>query len=1531
MSKYIHHEDLFNGSYIGRVIADPTFPRIRELPPDGKQKLRKLLEIWCEIRPRIVQDLKESKALAKPFIGLPPTVRPLNNIAEAVVENNFVKPILETVLDYSCDNQKTLILDGLPENERSKRKNDRPDIILFRSKAAHNSAVKKAGKENQVSKAMFFCRDSDFILDAKKFEKGVGSDEDRETGKDSSAAADIEQMARYIQGCGKTWGILTNGRSWRLMRAGKRQEHLRFDLVMYLEDLRNQNGVLKGGKIVENAFSNVNLEDFALFYYLFGHPAVGGGYLDILYNEGEANNRRVSNILRENAHKSVQMIAQGFWQYKGNAYSDKPSQEQLDRLRELALTFLYRLLFLLKAEAQGLLPMKTEQGGKTIYAEVASTHSIFNYLKNFSDETLGNMTEGFNKIKRLFELVNAGGDYDVPAYNGGLFDPDIHEELEKLRLNDHVVCSILRNLIYLDESEPIPYADLDVRDFGDIYEGLLEQRLILEKQGLDWCLSLKNKKGERKASGSYFTPDSLVDHIVRETVNPLLLKCGNDSKKILNLKIVDPAMGSGHFLVKVVDAVAWYLTLNCTPTEKGAPNDNGPIEYAYWKRKVVENCIYGVDVNPMAVELAKVALWLHTASLGKPLSFLDHHLKCGNSLVGANLKNVASPGLKSKKLKSGNVWIPVEKKEEPEDNVAPQKRARKKKLENKQLSLPFPINTELFSGIIESVGVILQRPSSTPADVKSKREDYLESINRKLEAQRLLCDLWCAQWFLAEPDKDGVSIYESTNGLYSRIKSACGLTDDKARNDAIEKIKMHPFAIRIETARKKGYGPRPMRFFHWQIEFPEASFTENGELKPDFGFDAVVGNPPWDKIKPAKRDFYGAFEEEVANRQGTSLDKLISEMEKENPELAEGWKSYEETTNSMTSFLSQCEAYEYQTAIVDGTKTGGDPDLFRYFTERAYQCVGKDGRVGFLVPCTLWQGQGCTGLRRLLFGHCRLASIHTFENYRKWAFAIHSSFKFTALVFSKSKPDGNHSFPAAFMLRDTKILEGRLQERLVNMSSDYVEAVSPSSLALIDVKSDGEARFIGKIHQKHSMLGSKESGWSPAYRRELDMTNNSWCFKNREWMKERGFTQVLPECQPDGKWIQVKTGSKTAILPENLPEGGEYWVAADAEWYNQRDYVQKEIQLNGEKKTCFIHPDDVDLEKAKKFDSQKDFRRIFPSEIYTALYEGRMVHLFDHSQKKYLNGEGRKANWEDIPFDRKAINPRVFVCKMETGKNSIEHPRIGFCDITGATNERTVLACLVSPSHIAGNKVPTLSLKPIQNVLILQAIISSFCADSIIRSRISTTLNWIYFSSLAVPKFSEIPQKTQNEICELAAKLNCTTPELSEVWNCVYPEDPWTYQSAERDLWKRAEIRAKLDAIVADLYGLAVEEYAQILTGFPLLDREHPPLPGDYFLTEGDEESKNKGKENEAWIETDWGIFEMKPRSFITRDFALKTYMDYKKYSKPQKLGQWYKDKVKLDPEGALSRFRIGEVEDLIERVETAKQNGAVPYLPTSR
>ena len=1435
-------------------------------------------------------------------------------------------------------------------------------MILFRDKTSRDLTVGEKSASGTKNGAIF-CRAALMVLDAKKFHKGIGADEvedlsipkaKRHAG-DTGARDDVLQVDRYLRGYKKDWGILTNGRCWRLMHSGETQKHLRFDLVLFLEDIRNNNDL-----------TETDLDIFTFFWNLFGPPAVAGGVLNSLLNESTANTRRVRDALRDNAHEAARIIAEGFWLNRivNTAIPVEPDQSELDQLRELALTLLYRLLFVLKAEAQNLLPLEDKNGADTLYARCFSTKSIFATLETEGQDRR-NISTCFEKLYSLFQAVSKGDkEHQVPAYNGGLFDASRNRELDVLKLKDETLYNVFKLLIYCSHedphankgastgtNQPIPYRDLDVRDLGDIYESLLEQRLILQRQGPDLRIDLRSQRGERKSSGSYFTPDRLVEHLVRKTLDPLLNTCGNEADKVLNLRILDPAMGSGHFLVKAVDVLADYLTRHCDPSDPDASTytDNGPNEFAYWKSRVVEQCIYGVDYNPMAVELAKVALWLHCARLDKPLSFIDHHLKCGNSLVGATIDRLAYPALIPAQKKGSPFWkvisspVPCNKA-----SSAATKRKGKGYDDPNQQWLPFDIDTGMLSGIIHSIRQILLRPSDSPEDIKSKNKDYADAVQNKLAAHRLLADLWCAQWFVANPGSlEDVSVYQS-GGLYDNVKSCCGIQNDAKRLSQLIQIcggmpevptfNTPPFLQRLFAARSQGYGPRPLRFFHWQLEFPEVSFDATGKPKSGFGFDAVVGNPPWDKIKPAKRDYYGPFDTGIPNAQGASLNRLITKLESSNPNIAAGWSIYEKVVKDTVGFLAESDFYRYQSALVKGKRTGGDPDLFRYFVERADQCLGHEGRLGLLVPGTLWQGDGCTGLRRLLFHERTIESLYVFENYRKWAFDIDSRFKFTAFVARSTPPNPDHSFSSAFMLRDTSVLDGLLPEREIKLTAQIVEALSPETLALLDFRGAEDAQLMVRLHGQLLRLGDATSGWALTYRCDLHMTNDSWRFKYPEWMERRGFTMVRPVCDPDRTWHQ-KIFENGCQMPHDkraaLPSGGEYWVSAAAAYYKESNYACYEDEVNKEPTIFYISLEDLAEVEKSGGRLTRDHFRIMPDTIYTALYEGRMVNNFDHCKKVYVSGEGRRAIWTELGFYNKIMHPRVFAFIGEV--SNLRAQRIGFCNVTGATNERSFFGGLIPSSCLCGHGVPTLCTDDFRLAIQAIAILNSFLADSVLRLRVSTNLTMNFLTCLAVPKLP-LHKSVASTIQDRVLRLSCTTPEMASYWDAAYPTQPWTYDSAERDPWNRAKLRAELDAIVAELYGLSVPEYARILTGFPLLDRDCPVLPGDLFATECDADRAMVLQPDDVgitWDENSAGKWQLQPRSFITRDFALLTYIERRRAAGdtsayvPEHLDEWFRDVVGIDPNGPLSRFRIGKEKNLRRRVELARERGAIPYVPS--
>jgi len=1455
---FIANQGLFTQSVFDVFTQNEDFLYITER--DLKKSAKHLIELvnyWDKAAAMVLHPLSKADKAVK-LLGVPTGFKVLN-VSESEIEQGIIRKTLGIIgFEHKIANNKSLT---------EKNKSNRPDMILFSSEKAIQ-AVNQALASSRTFEGKQFCQPAVFILEAKKATEKTENENH------------IAQIQDYLEKYAKDWGILSNGLSWRLSHKSNQENYFRFDLVLFLQQFIGKN---------KRKPDEDDAKTFALFEHLFGTKAHSSGFLNNLFNETEKASANLREVLKQNAHSAVEEIANGFWLDGKNRdkgwIAENLQQADLDYLREQSLILLYRLLFILKAESRQLL-LKEVGGELSAYAEEYALSTLLNLLESKTPTQLERASV-YRVLQHLFKDIDEGDkSYCVPSYNGGLFDPETHTDLLKWRMTDAALKLVLTALMYADkeQKEEVVWKELDVRDLGDVYEGLLEQRLIFDESSELPELVLKNEKGERKASGSYFTPDSMVTQLANATLLPLLKACKKDPNKILELKILDPAMGSGHFLVKAVDVMSRYLAMYCDPQnlthpDKGVKDTKDAAERAYWKRKIIDNCIYGVDYNPMSVELAKVALWLHTAEYAKPLSFLSHHLKVGNTLLGADIDELKEPALELKELKSGPVWKVKPRTKETVDNK------RKKKHVNQQQLELFFIDENIISGVLENVRNLLAASSHDRNDVHNKRKKY-QQIVKELSAHKLLADLWCAQWFFVEPDERGGKAFAvHGNSLYNQLLKICNIKESEQRQVELEKFKNNSFIKRVRANTEHGYGPRPTMFFHWQLEFPEVAFDLKGQAKADYGFDVVLGNPPWDKIKPDTKAFYAPYSTEVANTQGTSIKKLVHELELKYPHLPQEWLDYENTIKKTVFFLKESQHYQYQSALVEGKKTGGDPDLFRFFIERAYQCARVGGRVGLVTPAGLWQAEGCTALRQLLLECNQLEQLYTFENFRRWAFGIDTRFKFSSFVFKKlalnKAPKANHTFKAAFMLRHDSILnETPPSLRLMDLSFEAVQAFSPETLALLDFKAAGDSALVSKLHQNFSALG--KSDWKIKYRCELHMTNDAYLFKKPEWMAIRGF---------DGL------------------------ISNDTKFYEQRHYEEIELELkNEEKLIVYIHPDDKKSAEENPHLNIEHFY-IVPDETYVPLYEGRMVHIFDHCQKEYLEGEGRTAKWGSLAFDKKALIPKNYVSPREI---DLEIPeRLGFTHVTGATNERSTLVSLLPPKMPCGNSVPVFinNRGNITETILLMSVMSSFVWDFLIRLRVANNLTMNFLTQVPVPNLADINETLSTELCQRAVKLSCTTEEMASYWNHVYPDNTWTEDSAEKDPQQRALLRAEIDARIAKLYQLNLEDYARILTHFPLLDRKHTPLTGDKFVAEGTTEEK-----------TD--------RAFITRDLALHAYLCYlneqgEKIPFIDDLEKFYSEHVQLNPTSEESRFRIGEIKDLEIRVKTALKNGAIAYSPS--
>ncbi len=609
------------------------------------------------------------------------------------------------------------------------------------------------------------------------------------------------QIDYYLRSADKDWGILTNGRQWRLYQ---RQTSYRLDSFyeVDLAALLSDNG---------------NLETFRYFYCLFRRDAFisnvsGASFLDRVLNESQQHTIAISDDLKNRVYDALRLLIGGFLNFSGNGFDS--ANPPLDQIHSNCLILLYRLLFILYAESRDLLPLKNRD-----YAMLYSLDQMATDIHEKVDSGIA-YAPGANLywtgLRQLFTLVNDGWENHIPQYNGGLFNPQQHTFLEEYEIGDAALAQAIELLTRTEQGERITYRDLDVRHLGNIYEGLLEYQPQIATENLVIVLKKKREsvapksdtnqeiayrkgevflltdKGERKATGSYYTPDYIVRYIVENTLAPL---CKDKTvEEILKLKILDPATGSGHFLVGVVDYLAEELITHPDAphmTETGSEES----ELAYWRRRVVESCVYGVDLNPMAVELAKLSLWLHTVAKGEPLSFLDHHIRCGNALIGAKIANLPNlPQLKKSRRKTGQTQT--------------------------EISMAYPFTDTVATAIGHYL--LIEEMESRSADQIHAKEHQLDIAQTMLRFHKGVANLWTSLYF-----ENSVSRAEYHDAVDA-------LRDKKmAKLDA-----MSSYRHAQEIAAEK-------RFFHWEIEYPEVFRDEYGREKDNPGFDAVIGNPPY--------------------------------------------------------------------------------------------------------------------------------------------------------------------------------------------------------------------------------------------------------------------------------------------------------------------------------------------------------------------------------------------------------------------------------------------------------------------------------------------------------------------------------------------------------------------------------------------------------------------------------------------------------------------------------------------------------------
>jgi hypothetical protein len=709
--------------------------------------------------------------------------------------------------------------------------------------------------------------------------------------------------------------------------------------------------------------------------------------------ESDAWGRRVCGALRAGVGDALSAFTEAVAVAPGRA-------RDLHACYADALVAVYRVLFLLFAEARQLVPM---------------WHAA--YRRGYSVEALrtrlaaGRTPRGtWAALQAMARLAHAGveaGDLHVTPFNGRLFAPARAPLLDHLALDDGRVARALEALCFTPSGarggrQRIAYGELGVEELGAVYENLLDLEPAAVVPSRDRPAAAppavhlrRSASAARKSTGTFYTPRPLADALVRETLAPLVEARRPD--EILALRVLDPAMGSGAFLVAAGRYLAEQWEHAVVASGEATAGDVTEADRAAARRIIASRCLFGVDRNPMAVQLAQLSLWLATLSADRPLSFLDHHLIAGNSLVGATPLDVLSrpPG---GRRRAGP--LPLEALFDWSAALSPV-RARRHEIETTP----------------DDSAEVVRRKEAALADLASGG-----GLARWLAA----CDLWCACW---TPGGVGRGLYHA---LLDRIVSGGAPAAD---------------AVGLE-GRRLEQRARALACVHWPLQFPEVFLDADGRPGAGAGFDAVVGNPPWEMLRADP---------------GRAADTR-------------------DDGAAIVRFARDSGVYAAQGR--------GHANQFQLFVERALHLARPGGRIGLIVPSGLLTDEGSEPLRRALVLANGLDSITVFDN-RRGLFPIHRSLRFAAITVSRH--GRTQAIRCRFGVAELPP-DARDGPDTVTLTPGLLERLSGPGLAVPDLPSSADMRLVERLSLAHPRLGGAR-GWQVTFGRELNATEDRDCFR----------------------------------------------------------------------------------------------------------------------------------------------------------------------------------------------------------------------------------------------------------------------------------------------------------------------------------------------------------------------------------------------------------------------------------------------------
>ncbi|TXI98056.1 MAG: N-6 DNA methylase [Aquabacterium sp.] len=853
-----------------------------------------------------------------------------------------------------------------------------------------------------------------------------------------------------------TWGMVSNGKQLRLLRDAAsltRPTYLQFDLA----------DLLGGQRYAE--FASV----WQLLHASRAPQAGGSACVWERWREaGKAEGTRVRDGLRNGVEQALLTFGEGFLQHPANDSLRTALNEgslSKDAYFQQLLRLIYRLIFVFTVEERGVLhPLDDSAEALAARKAYAEGYALSRLRELCLKRRARNRHDDHWQAVRIVwrGLANGQDRLALPAL-GGLFAVDQCPHLDAASLHNTHLLAALQHLRWAVTSQgkassltPVDYRNMGPEELGSVYESLLELVPTIDLPARRFGFVGITEEGStagnaRKTSGSYYTPDSLVQELIKSALDPVIeqrlqARSDNPTEALLSIRVMDPACGSGHFLLAAARRLAEKLA-QLRSNESGQEGAVRPQDYRHALREVVARCIFGVDRNPMAIELARTALWLEGFEEGRPLSFLDHHLQVGDALLGLTDLKALELGIAKDAFKplSGD-------DKEVCKQLAKVNSAALKQLAAERKSQQARLKLEDTQGLAQ-LRAIEALPESSTSEIEAKAQAYTQYLQTARTSHLAAAADTLLGAYLLPKTEDNAKAIPTTTTLVLTLQGSTLQTDQQAALAAAQAA--------CEQAR----------VFHWPLAFPQV-FAQGG-------FDCVLGNPPWERIKLQEEEFFATRHREVAEARNKAeraqrIQWLSEGMLARHlyPDLVHATQEDEAEKRLYNDFITARRTAEAASlfAHVGGEEGGrypltgvGDVNTYALFAETILQINASTGRAGFIVPT----GIATDDSTKAFFGHItqqgRLVSLYDIENRDGVFPSVHRSYKFCLLTLGAADQ-------AEFVCFASQVDQLSDPRRRFTLSPDDFRLINPNTLTCPVFRSARDAELTKKLYRAAPVL-----------------------------------------------------------------------------------------------------------------------------------------------------------------------------------------------------------------------------------------------------------------------------------------------------------------------------------------------------------------------------------------------------------------------------------------------------------------------------